>query len=129
MIQPVSALAPQAVFRGSNGTYGVSAKAKPSNTAALINAGGLATLAGGLTTIVARSHTSSWLHAMAVGTCAAFMALFFMTPQLIEKSNPSALSKKADAELLVKEDSKKFLDVVKEHIKPASKKIHFRQQA
>ena len=128
MIQPVNALTPRAVFRG-NGTYeGTSAKKHP-NTTALINASGLAALAGGITTIVARSHTSNWLHASVVGLCGAFLALFFMTPQLIEKTNTSNLVKKNETSSLIKEDSRKFVDLMKETFKPTSKKIHFRQQA
>ena len=129
MIQPVSALTPQAVFRGSNGTYERTPKSKPTNTSALINAGGLATLAGGITTIVARAHTPNWLHASVVGICGAFLALFFMTPQLIEKSTATNLAKKTEPEVLIKEDSKKFIDVVKETFKPTTKKIHFKQQS
>ena len=125
MIQPVSAFSPRAVFRGSNRAYGKATK--PTNSVALINAGGLAALAGGLTTIVARAHTPNWLHASVVGICGAFLALFFMTPQLIEKTNSSNLAKQAEADVLMKEDSKKFLDVFKEKIKPAAKKVHFKQ--
>lgn len=128
MIQPVSALSPRAVFRGSSGTYEIATKGKEQTKYALLNAGALATAAGGLTTLVARAHTTNLLHAIVIGICGAFLSLFFMTPQLIEKTAKNQLKNK-EADILVKEESKKFFDVVKEQLKPASKRIHFKQQA
>ena len=126
MIQPINASNPRVVFRGSKKAYGISTKGLSNSEAALLNAGGVALAAGGLTTAVARSYTSSWSHAGVLGLCATFLAMFFMTPQLIEKAGLSKLSKSAETEYLVKEDSKKVAEVIKEHLRPAKKLVQFR---
>lgn len=129
MIQPISAFSPRAGFRGKNETYGKNSKGLSNSKIALINAGGVAAAAGGLGTALARSQTSSWAHASVLGLCAAFLTLFFMTPQLIDKTSMEKLSKKSDAEMITKEDAPKVADVVKEHLRPAKKLVQFRQQA
>ena len=126
MIQPINASSPRAVFRGSKKPYGISTKGLTNSEAALINAGGVALAAGGITTAITRSYTSSWSHAGVLGLCASFLAMFFMTPQLIEKAGLSKLAKKSDAEVVVKEDSRKIAETIKEHLKPAKKLVQFR---
>ena len=126
MIQPINASSPRAVFRGSKKPYGISTKGLTNSEAALVNAGGVALAAGGVTTAVARSYTSSWSHAGVLGLCASFLAMFFMTPQLIEKAGLGKLSKKTESEGLIKEDTKKVAEAVKEHLKPAKKLVQFR---
>ena len=128
MIQPINASSPRAVFRGSKKPYGISTKGLTNSEVALINAGGVALAAGGITTAVARSYTTSWSHAGVLGLCASFLAMFFMTPQLIEKAGLSKLSKKTETELLVKEDARKVADVLKENLKPAKKLVQFRSE-
>lgn len=125
MIQPVSAFSPRAGFRGNNGTYG---KPTVSNqNIALINAGGIAVAAGGLGTALARSQTSSWGHAGVLGLCAAFLTMFFMTPQLIEKTGLHKTGNAEKSEMIAKEDAPKFMDAVKEHLRPAKKLVQFKQ--
>ncbi len=125
MIQPVSAFSPRAGFRGNNETYGKKQTISNRNIA-LINAGGVAVAAGGLGTALARSQTSSWGHAGVLGLCAAFLTMFFMTPQLIDKTGLHKISNNSD---IAKEDAPKFMDAVKEHLRPAKKLVQFRQQA
>ncbi len=126
MIQPVNAFSPRAGFRGNNGTYGQKPTLSNQNIA-LINAGGVAAAAGGLGTALARSQTSSWAHAGVLGLCAAFLTMFFMTPQLIDKTGLHKNSSD-EAKLIAKEDSPKFMDAVKEHLRPAKKLVQFKQQ-
>jgi hypothetical protein len=129
MIQPISALSPRASYRGKNGTYGTKGKSLSSTDIALINAGGVATAAGGLGTMLARSQTSSWAHASVLGVCAAFLTMFFMTPQLISKTG---LNKHVDAKetgLVTKNDTPKIAETVKGHLKPAKKLVQFKQQS
>ncbi len=126
MIHPISASSPRAVFRGQNRTYGETSRGISNTKIALLSAGGLATAAGGLTTIIARAHTNSWPHAAVLGACGAFLSMFFMTPQLLEKTNFNLLAKKGES--VTAAESQKVAGVVKEGIKPARKLI-FRQQS
>ena len=128
MIQPINASTPRAVFRGSNRAYERS-KLSPEAKVALVNAGGIASLAGGVTLLTARAYTNSFAHAGVIGLCVAFLTMFFMSPQILEKAGVGKYAAAGEAEHLLKEDSKKFMDVVKEHVKPTKKAIHFRQQA
>lgn len=126
MIHPINATGPRAVFRGQNRTYGETSRGISNSKIALLSAGGLATAAGGLTTIIARAHTNSWPHAAVLGACGAFLSMFFMTPQLIEKSVFGSFAKKGES--LTATETQKVAGVVKENIKPARKLI-FKQQS
>lgn len=126
MIQPINALSPRAGFRGQNGTYGGTSRGISNSKIALLSAGGLAAAAGGLTTIVARAHTNSWPQAAVLGACGAFLSLFFMTPQLIEKSGINSYVRKGES--VATAETNKVTGVVKDKIKPARKLIHFKQQ-
>lgn len=127
MIQPVTAFSPRAGFRGNNGMYGQKAT-ESSKKIALINAGGVAVAAGGLGTALARSQTSSWVHASVLGVCAAFLTMFFMTPQLIDKAGMSKVNSAADkSDKFVREDAPKVVDAIKEHVKPSRRLVPFRQ--
>jgi len=126
MIQPINALSPRAVFRGQSGTYRGTSQGISNSKIALLSAGGLAAAAGGLTTIVARAHTNSWPHAAVLGACGAFLSLFFMTPQLIEKSGINSYARKGES--ITTAETSKMADAVKTKMKPARKLIHFRQQ-
>lgn len=126
MIQPVSAFSPRANFRGTNKANGKSSQGLTDSRVALINAGGIAVAAGGLGTALARSQTSSWAHAGVLGVCAAFLTMFFMTPQLIEKSGLGKISCKNEAELIKKDEAPKIASIV-EHLKPAKKLVQFKQ--
>ena len=122
MIQPVSAFSPRAGFRGSNKSYGKTAS-KQSTEIAVINAAATSLAAGGLTTAIARSYTSSWSHAGGLGICGAILAAFFITPRLIENTGLVKSAKNADA---VKNPSKTAA-VVRDAIKPSRKLVPFRQ--
>ena len=124
MIQPVSAFSPRAGFRGSNKSYNRLAS-KPSTEVAIINAAGTSLAAGGLTTAIARSYTSSWSHAGVLGLCGAFLAAFFITPRLVENTSLAKPLKNAEA---TKETSKAAA-LMKETIKPTRRLVQFRQQA
>ena len=129
MIQPVSALSPRAGFRGNNGAYGLTSRGHSGNSKiALLNAGGVSAAVGGLTTAVARSYTTNWAHAGVLGLCGAFLAMFFMTPQIIEKAGYGLAAHKGEAKAIAKEDSQKLSVAIKEHLKPMKKNIHFKQQ-
>ena len=94
----------------------------------MLNAGGVSAAVGGLTMAVSRAHTTNWAHALVLGVFGAFLAMFFMTPQIIEKTSlNNSLNEESSA--LMKEDGKKLSTAIKEYLKPAKKSIHFRQQA
>lgn len=83
MIQPVSAFSPQAGFRkGPHSTKTPQNRTK--SRIALANAAGTSIVAGGLTTAVARSYTSSWSHACILGVCGSMLTMFFIAPLLVE---------------------------------------------
>lgn len=127
MIQPINALTPRAVFRGKDGTCEKTFKGQTKPTA-LGNAAGIAAATGGVTTLFARSYTPSWAHAGILGVCGAFLALFFMTPQLIEKSALNKYAQKSETEIIAKEEGAKVAEVAN-MLKPAKKLIQFKQQA
>jgi len=129
MIQPVSALNPQATFRGSDGKHKKTSNGQTTPKIALLNAGALAVAAGGLSTIAARGATRSWTQAGFVGACASTLAMFFMAPQLIQKITRSDVVKKTEREPLLKEETKVVADVLKEQVKNGKKVIHFKQSA
>ena len=127
MIQPVSAFSPRAGFRGSNKSYGKLPQ-KASSEIALINAAGTSIAAGGLTTAIARSYTSSWSHAGALGLCGMFLALFFIAPRLVENTGFGKNAKKLEPDGLKKEAIK--TTIAKEASKPSMRRlIQFRQQS
>ena len=129
MIQPVNALTPRAGFRGSNDTVARKNKGATESQVALINAAGIATAAGGLTTLVARSYTNSFAHAGVLGVFGAFLTMFFMTPHLIEKFGISKMAAKATTETVVKHDlQQKVANVAKEYVVPAKKLVQFRSE-
>jgi len=128
MIQPVGALSPRAVSRGSNGAYGKKSLSGNSNSnIALINAGGVALAAGGLTTAIARSYTPNWGYAGVLGLFGAFLSLFFMTPQLIESANKNNAEHKSGSDVLVKSETAKTAEAMRGKLKPAKKMVQFRQ--
>ena len=131
MIQPVNAFNPQASFRGSDGTYGKAKKGlTQSSKIALINAGGVAAAAGGLTAAISRGYTSNWTQAAVLGLCVSFLSMFFMTPQLIERTGLNKLTKKPEADSFIKSDAVKTAELVRENFRPATKKlVQFRSDA
>ena len=130
MIQPVSAYNPQAVFRGSNGTYGKTKNGMTTTNIALLNAGGVAAAAGGLTAAISRGYTSNWTQAAVLGLCVSFLSMFFMTPQIIERTGFKKTAKNPETELLVKTEAQKTAELVKENLRPVTKKlVQFRSDA
>ena len=126
MIQAISASSPRATFRGSSGAYENSSKGLTNSKIALLNAGLIATTAGGVTTLVSKAYTRSWASAIALGFCGGFLSMFFMTPQIIEKTGLPKLSKNPETDVLIKEESQKAANAIKEHVKPR-KFIFFKQ--
>ena len=128
MIQPVNALTPRAGFRGTHAEGKPSFRGLNDSQVALLSAGGFAGAAGGLTTIVARSYTNSFAQAGVLGVFASLLTMFFMTPYLIEKIGlkPKILKQPADA--FVKQESKKTIELTREHIKPIKKLVQFRSE-
>ena len=129
MIQPINALTPRAGFRGKNETYGKKTNGLTNSQIALVNAAGVATVAGGLTTLVARAYTNSFAHAGVLGVFGAFLTMFFMTPHLIDKIGLSKFANKVKAEVPAKQDfSKTVSSVTKEYAIPVRKLVQFRSE-
>ena len=126
MIQPINTLTPRVGFRGSNGAYGTKTGIGRDSSVALINAGGVALAAGGITTTVARAYTKSWAQAGVLGLFGAFLTMFFMAPHLIDRFGLSKAGKKAQAEIVMKKDVSKVANTAKEYLRPAKKLVQFR---
>ena len=95
---------------------------------AIINAGGVSAVAGGLTAAVTRAYTRSWLHAGVLGMFGAFLTLFFMTPHLIEKVAMNHSAKKPLAEVAGKGELQKVTAIAKEYAVPVKKLVQFRSE-
>ena len=128
MIQPVRASNPQATFRGSGKTYRNSSKNGVTNTqVALINAGGVAAAIGAGATIISRRYTPSWSYAAMIGLCSSFLTMFFMTPQVIEKSGKAVGNTAKETGLIAQKETSKLSNSVKDYFKANKKAIHFKQ--
>ena len=126
MIQPINALTPRVVFRGPEVQNAKKSNGLNDSQVALVNAGGVAALAGGVTTLVARAYTNSFAHAGVLGTFGALLTMFFMTPHLIDKMGLSKGSKRVQAELVAKKDLHKMTTSAKGYLVPAKKLVQFR---
>lgn len=127
MIQPVSAFSPRAVFRGSAKQSRKTSQERTKSQVALINAFGTSVAAGGLTTAVARSYTSSWAHAGILGVGGALLSMFFIAPWLVENTTLLKPIKKDGGNTISKESGRASA-TVKGALKPAAKKrVLFKQ--
>lgn len=128
MIHPINALTPRVVFRGTTEKINKKSKGLSNSQIALVNAGGVAALAGGVTTLVARAYTNSFSHAGVLGAFGALLTMFFMTPHLIDKIGFSKNANKAQAEVVAKKDFQKITNSAKEYLVPAKKLVQFRSE-
>ena len=128
MIQPINALTPQARFRGTHESRAKKSSGLNDSQIAVLNAGGIAAGAGGLTTLIARSYTNSFAHAGVLGVFGAFLTLFFMTPHLIEQVGLKKNVKTAQIVNVVKQDTPKAKSSVKEFIVPIKKLVQFKSE-
>ena len=126
MIQAISASSPRATFRGSSGAYEKTSNGQTNSKIALLNASLIASTAGGVTTLVSKAYVRSWRSAIALGFCGGFLSMFFMTPQIIEKTGLPKLAKNPETDVLIKEETLKKANALKEHVKP-KKFIFFKQ--
>ena len=128
MIHPINALTPRVVFRGPEVKNGKRSNGLSESQTALINAGGVAAMAGGVTTLVARAYTNSFAHAGVLGAFGALLTMFFMTPHLIDKIGLAKLAKKPQTEAVIKQDIQKMTTAAKEYLVPAKKLVQFRSE-
>lgn len=124
MIQPVSAFSPRAGFRGSAKKSQKSSQEKTRSQIALINAASTSVAAGALTTIVARSYTSSWSHAGVLGLCGGLLTMLFTAPLLVE--NTSILKSPKKSTVDVQASNSQASSAVKV-LRPAKRLVQFRQ--
>ena len=128
MIQPINSLTPHVGTRGTNKAYKGKAKDFTNSQVAIANAAGVATVAGGLTTLVARAYTNSFAQAGVLGVFGAFLTMFFMTPHLIDKIGLNKLAQKTKSEAVVKQDMPKIATMTKEYAIPVKKLVQFRSE-
>jgi len=127
MIQPINLSIPAIGFKDTKETNRIN-KGQNNSRTALYNAIGISAAAGGLTTLVSRSYTSSFANASVLGLFGSFLTMFFMTPHLIEKINMEKAAKKHLAEPRINQSSKSFTKVAKEHVVPIKKLVQFRSE-
>ncbi len=118
MIQPVSAFTPKVMFRGDVNGYENPVNRKMEKKLALLNAGGLSVVTGALTTVIARSYTSSWRHAGGFGAVATGVAMMFLAPRFLYKSKINSYAKEQEMDVFTreKEVQKKLLSDVNDAI-------------
>lgn len=108
MIQPVNALAPKVFFKGRNDyvNSAVSESKRTEKNLAIANAGGISTVAGALTAVIARSYTATWKNAALFGLGGGLITMMFICPKLLYKAgfNTTQSEKGVDS-------SKKLLDI------------------
>lgn len=126
MIQPVNALTPKVMFRGDRLGYENPVNRKMERKLALLNAGGLSVVAGALTTVIARSYTSSWKHAGSFGLGATAVAFMFLGPRFLYKSKINSYAKEQEMDVFAreKEVQKKLLSDVNEAIDLHKENLH-----
>ena len=95
MILPINALSPK-VFRGNSKESRIDAVMRAKRDIALINAAGISTVLGGVTTVAARSYTNGWKHAGIFGAGAAAISMLFLGPKFLYKSGIGTYSKTTD---------------------------------
>ena len=128
MIQPINTLTPRVGFRRGDETYKLRSVKNSDSRVALLNAAGVATAAGALTTLVARTYTKSFAQASVLGVFGALLTMFFMTPHLIDKIGLNKAAKKSKVETAAKQDLPKFSNVAKEYALPVKKLVQFRSE-
>ena len=102
MIQPVSALTPKVLSRGSNLSNPVNRRTE--KRLAILNAGGISAVAGALTTVIARSYTASWKHASFWGVGAGLVTMMFICPRLLYRSGINSYKKERELDVFTKEN-------------------------
>lgn len=118
MIQPVSALTPKVLFKGQVGDYENPVNRRTEKQLALLNAGGISSVTGALTAVIARSYTSCWKHALGFGVGAAAVTMMFAAPRFLYKSGINSYAKEKEMDVFIreKEVQKKLLTDVDEAI-------------
>ncbi len=109
MIQPVNALAPKVFFKGRNNDYVNSVTPKDKRTErnlAIANSVGISSIAGALTSVIARSYTATWKNAGLFGLGAGLVTMMFICPKLLYKAGINTTNT-ADKEA----SAKKLLDI------------------
>lgn len=119
MIQPVNTLAPKVFLKGRNNDYSNAVLQESKRTErnlAIANAAGISSVAGALTTVIARSYTATWKNAGLFGLGGGLITMMFICPKLLYKAGISTYnSEKAT------DSSKKMLDVNTSRISSYSK--------
>ncbi len=118
MIQPVNALTPKVSFRGDASVYENPINRKMERRLAVLNAGGISVVTGALTTVIARSYTTSWRHAGGFGIGAAAVAMMFLGPRFLYKAGIKSYAKQEEMDVFVREKQvqKKLLSDVNDAI-------------
>lgn len=86
MIQPVNALAPKVYFKGQSNDFLKSEGKRTERNLAIVNATGISTVAGALTSVIARSYTATWKNAALFGLGGGLITMMFICPKLLYKS-------------------------------------------
>lgn len=126
MIQPVNALPPKVLFKGSDSTFENPVNRRTEKRLAMLNAGGISAVTGALTTAIARSYTSSWKRAATFGLGVAAITMLFVCPRFLYKSGINSYAKQKEMDVFTreKEVQKKLLSDVNEAIEEHSEDLN-----
>ena len=86
MILPINALSPKVVVRGGVRSSERTPQSTFARNIALVNATGISTVIGAVTTVAARSYTSGWKHAGLMGVGATLLSMMFLGPKFLYKA-------------------------------------------
>lgn len=120
MIQPVNTLAPKVFFKGRNNDSVVSEGKKTERierNLAVINAAGISTVAGALTSVIARSYTATWKNAALYGLGSSLITMMFICPKLLYKAGINTYKSNKETDI----SAKKLLDTNASKIENYSK--------
>ena len=118
MINPVSCVAHVSPFKAQTSVQKNPINRKTERNLAILNASGVSTIIGALTTIISRCYTSSWKHSAFFGVGAAAISMLFVCPKFLYKSGINTYTKQQEMDVFTKEKDvqKKLLDATNDAI-------------
>ena len=126
MIKPIDALTSKATFKRRKSASENPINRKTERNLALINAGGISLVTGALTTMIARSYTSSWKNAIGFGLGATAITMMFVAPHFLYKSGIKSYTKEKEMDVFMreKEVQRKLLKDAKHAIEENDPNVH-----
>ena len=118
MINPVSYVTPTSPFKTSCSAQKNPINRRTERNLAILNATGVSSIVGALTTIISRCYTSSWKNSAFMGVGAAAISMLFVCPKFMYKSGINTYTKQQELDVFTREKDvqKKLLDATNDAI-------------